>query len=282
MPERLIHHRRGEPYLVRKTKDGFVPIQAGSQDTASVDELTTLETFPSTVAQEDDEGGREAEVNEQRAARIAGMLLDIGAVILKPNEPFRYASGILSPIYTDNRLIMGFPEHRELVASSWRELLQERKIRPELVVGTATAGIAPAAWLADALALPMAYVRSSAKEHGRGRATEGKWIAGQSAIVVEDLISTGGSALTTAAALRDEGVSVSEVLAVFSYELPETRANFRQAGLEYYPLTTLPTLLRVALDSGRITEEERAIVLDWVSDPKGWEQRRAEVIHGEA
>jgi orotate phosphoribosyltransferase len=192
------------------------------------------------------------------AREVAEILLRSGAVAINLETPFVYASGIRSPIYTDNRLLLSLvPERRRVT-----ELLAE--LAPpdvEVVAGTATAGIPWAAWVAERLGRPMVYVRAEAKAHGRGRRIEGALAAGQRALVVEDLVTTGRSALGTVAALRDAGAVVRDVLAIFSYDLAAARQAFERAGVRLSALMTLGTLLDVAAERGQIGPAARGAIV---------------------
>ncbi|MBT8399958.1 MAG: orotate phosphoribosyltransferase, partial [Rhodothermia bacterium] len=178
--------------------------------------------------------------------RLALELIRIGAVVFSPDQPFTWASGIRSPVYCDNRLTMSHPHVRRLIADGFEGVLRREGPRLDVVVGTATAGIPHAAWLAERLNLPMAYVRSSKKSHGRENLIEGKIIPGSQAVVVEDLVSTGGSSLNAVGAVRASGATVDLVLAIFSYNLPGLDAAFHEAGVRLVPLTTFGTLVDVA------------------------------------
>ncbi len=206
------------------------------------------------------------------ARRTARLLLRSGVVLLRPAAPFRFASGLLSPIYCDNRLLISFPRQRRQVTLLLARLLREGAIPVDVIAGTATAGIPHAAWLAAELALPMVYVRTQAKEHGKEQRVEGMPPAGQRVVVVEDLVTTGGSALATVQALRQAGAQVEHVLTIFSYDFPTTAQAFAQAGVHLHPLTTLPVLLEVAVAREHLTPAERATVEDWARDPLGWSQ----------
>jgi len=206
--------------------------------------------------------------------QTAGMLLRVGAVALRPTSPFRFASGLLSPIYCDNRILISHPRERRLVTLGFAQLLREEGIPAEVIAGTATAGIPHAAWLAAELDLPMVYARSYTKGHGKERLVEGVLSPGQRAVVVEDLVTTGGSSLGTVAALRQEGAIVEHVLSIFSYAFPETAASFSQAGVALHSLTTLPILLEVAVEERFLSPGERGLVEEWAHDPAGWSKAR--------
>ncbi len=203
------------------------------------------------------------------ATDIARLLLEVGAVQLRPNDPFTWASGLLSPIYCDNRVLFSYPEARTSVKRALCERAQ--RLAPfEAVVGVATAGIAPGVLLADALALPFAYVRSSPKDHGRRNRIEGLLQAGQRVLVVEDLVSTGGSSLAAVEALRDAGCVVVGVLAIFQYGLEKATAAFREQDVPLETLTEYPVLLNEALHRGDIDKQELRLLQEWRQNPEGW------------
>lgn len=205
--------------------------------------------------------------------RVANILLKIGAVTLRPGEPFKYASGMLSPIYTDCRLLLGRPVERKEIIQFFVNLLEEEDIKPDVIAGTATAGIPHAAWLAEKLDLPMVYVRQTEKDHGKKNQIEGKIGAGQRAVVVEDLISTGGSSLSTVAALRAAGAIADDVLAIFTYGFPEMRESFKKEKITVHSLTDLTTLVQEARKFGVLDGSEEATVKDWITEPWGWAKK---------
>lgn len=166
---------------------------------------------------------------------IAKDLLKIQAVKLSPNEPFTWASGIKSPIYCDNRLTISYPKIRTAIAKGIAELISEKYPKVEVIAGTATAGIPHAAWIAAELDLPLVYVRSKPKDHGRGKQIEGVLHPGAKTVVIDDLLSTGGSVLKAVKAAQNEGADVLGVGAIFSYQLQAIVDNFRQADLSYLP-----------------------------------------------
>lgn len=200
------------------------------------------------------------------ASSIARTLLRAGAVLLRPGEPFTFASGIRSPVYCDNRLLIGDVAARRVVAGAFAEACAGA----DAVVGTATAGIPWAAWAAEARGLPMAYVRGAAKGHGRGRQIEGAEVRGRRVALLEDTVSTGESALAAAAALRADGAEVLACVCVFTWGWAATDAAFADAGLALRPLTRLATLLDVAVEEGRLRAEERALIEEWAANPQGW------------
>lgn len=205
--------------------------------------------------------------------RLAADLLDLRAVLFAPDEPFTWASGLRSPIYCDNRLTLSDPAVRGRIADGFAALLDAHGYAPDVVVGTATAGIPHAAWLAERRSLPMAYVRSAPKGHGRGNQIEGRVEAGQRVVLVEDLVSTGGSALTAVEALRAAGAEVLAVLAVFSYGFPAAADAFDAAGVPLHTLTDYPMLLEEARRQARVPAEAVETLAAWQRDPAAWSAR---------
>ncbi|MBN8589672.1 MAG: orotate phosphoribosyltransferase [Rhodothermia bacterium] len=201
---------------------------------------------------------------------LAESLVNIKAVSFSMDHPFTWASGIKAPLYCDNRLTMGYPDIRTQIADSFAEMARAFE-KLDLIVGTATAGIPHAAWLADRLSLPMAYVRTAAKEHGKNNQIEGVIKQGQKAIVIEDLISTGGSALQSIQALQEAGVEVLAVFAVFSYQLPVAEEKFEELNIPVYTLTDLDALLDYADLMGTLRYSEEQEVRDWQNDPFNWQ-----------
>ena len=198
---------------------------------------------------------------------IAKHLLDIQAVFLRPNEPFTWASGIKSPIYCDNRLTLSYPEARKDVENALAKLVKEKYPECECLMGTSTAGIPHAALVADILDLPMGYVRGGAKSHGRNNQIEGKIKPGMKVVVVEDLISTGGSSLECVEALRQAGCEVIGLIAIFTYGLPKAQERFAQANCSYHTITDYDTLIEVAVKQNYIEESDLQKLKQWKKDP---------------
>ncbi|UNL83935.1 orotate phosphoribosyltransferase [Priestia koreensis] len=198
---------------------------------------------------------------------IAQHLITIEAVCLEPNNPFTWASGIKSPIYCDNRLTLSYPHVRKEIAKGLQHLIKTYFNNVEVIAGTATAGIPHAAWISEGLELPMCYVRSKAKGHGRGNQIEGKVEKGQRVVVVEDLISTGGSVMTAVNALKEQGCDVLGVVSIFTYEMDAARELFKKEGLISYSLTDYSTLVQVAVEKGTIEEADLEKLLKWREDP---------------
>ncbi len=201
---------------------------------------------------------------------IAKILLDSDAVSFRADEPYRYSSGLLSPIYTDNRVLISHPDQRKVIAKAFSELLSANYRNIQCVAGTSTAGIPWAAWLAEKLNLPMIYVRDRAKRHGQKNQISGVLKPGSHTIIVEDLISTGQSALNAAAAVRRAGGIPLAVLAIFTYQMQVAADNFKQAGIPLHTLTNFRTLTDEALRQGILTSESSKSVLQWAEDPKAW------------
>jgi orotate phosphoribosyltransferase len=204
------------------------------------------------------------------AKEVAKSLLDIKAVSLSPQDPFTWASGLRSPIYCDNRVTMSYPAVRKQIAQGLADLIKAKYPDVEVIAGTATAGIPHAAWIAEILDLPMVYIRSKAKDHGTGRKIEGKISDGQKMVVVEDLISTGGSVIEASKAAELEGANVLGCVAIFTYELAKGTKNFADAGLAIDTLSNYSTLLEVAHETNYISEEELELLKDWSKDPENW------------
>lgn len=206
--------------------------------------------------------------------RVAADLLDVGAVLLRPDTPFTWSSGMKAPIYCDNRVTLAHPAVRRHITDGFVGLAEQHAFTPDVVAGTATAGIPHAAWLAERLDAPMAYVRSKPKGHGRKNRIEGRVTVGQRILLVEDLISTGGSALAAAQALRAAGTELTAVLAIFTYGLDASRQAFAEAEVPLYPLTDFDTLLDVAQEKGRLTREALSALRDWQQAPNEWYGRQ--------
>ena len=198
---------------------------------------------------------------------IARHLLSIGAVFLRPDEPFVWASGIKSPIYCDNRLILTAPEARNEVEQAIADTVRREYPEAQVLMGTATAGIAHAAIAAHLLGLPMGYVRSGSKDHGRRNQIEGKLTPGERVVVIEDLISTGGSVLDTVAALRAAGAEVLGVISLFTYGMAKGRQRLAEAGVKCVSLTDLDTIAQVGVQQGYITQGDVARLLAFRDDP---------------
>lgn len=203
-----------------------------------------------------------------RERKVARALLTTEAVRLNVKEPFTFVSGIKSPIYCDNRKMIGFPEERKIVVREFIKLLE--KVDFDIVAGTATAGIPWAAFIAMEMNKPMAYIRGEKKAHGAGRQIEGAELQGKKVIVIEDLISTGGSSIKAVNAAREAGATEVEVFAIFSYEFEKAYKNFEEAGVAWESLSNFSSLIQVAKEENYLTEEEAEIALKWNKTPDTW------------
>ncbi|WP_333589083.1 orotate phosphoribosyltransferase [Ligilactobacillus acidipiscis] len=202
--------------------------------------------------------------------KIAEALLDIEAVKLSPAAPFTWASGIKSPIYCDNRLTVSYPAIRKEIANGIADLIRQNYPSAEVIAGTATAGIPHAAWVADILELPLIYVRSKPKDHGKGKQTEGVLRENQKVVLIDDLLSTGGSVLKAATALENENAVVLGVVGIFSYDLRDLQENFAKRNLTFHTLTNFSELIEAAQQKSSFTQAEVDSMFEWKKSPKNW------------
>ncbi|MCC4436249.1 orotate phosphoribosyltransferase [Limosilactobacillus reuteri] len=207
--------------------------------------------------------------------RVAKALLDIHAVTLNPDQPFTWASGLKSPIYTDNRLTISYPEVRQAIFNGMVEQIKLHFSEADVIAGTATAGIPHAAWVAQNMELPMIYVRTKPKDHGQGKQIEGFLKEGQKVVVIDDLISTGGSVLNAVRAVNNAGGKVIGVVSVFTYDLPAAEQNFMANGLKYYSVTDYMTLIKVAKENNQISADHLKSLQEWRKDPLSWSKEQA-------
>jgi orotate phosphoribosyltransferase len=204
------------------------------------------------------------------ATEIASHLLDIKAVYLQPDNPFTWASGIQSPIYTDNRVTLSYPDTRTLIEDGFVQKIKEEFPDVEVIAGTATAGIPHGAIIADRMNLPFAYIRSKPKDHGAGNQVEGRIFKGQKMVVIEDLISTGGSVLDAVAAAEREGADVLGVVAIFTYELPKATENFANADVKLVTLSNYSELIKVAKVQGYINADGLTLLKKFKENQENW------------
>lgn len=203
------------------------------------------------------------------AREIAESLLKIKAVtVVDENNLFTWVSGIKSPVYCDNRMTISYPEVRRKIATGFADLIKRYYPETEIIAGTATAGIPHAAWVAEQLNLPMVYVRSNAKEHGKGKQTEGVLPKGAKVVLIEDLLSTGGSSVKACESLQAEGAHVLSVLAIFSYNFPQVTEAFEAIQMPFHTLTDYETLLPIAVEKGYLQEASLDMLLKWRENPK--------------
>jgi orotate phosphoribosyltransferase len=202
--------------------------------------------------------------------QIAKSLLEIEAVALRPNEPFTWTSGIKSPIYCDNRLTMTYPAIRDMIAEGFATIIRENYPDAEVIAGTSTAGIPHAAWVAQKLNLPMAYIRDKAKGHGKQNQIEGRVNTGQKVVVIEDLISTGGSSLKAGLAVREAGAEVLAVLAIFTYEFDSAIQAFAAEQMPLATLSNYSALIQTAVQLGKVAPEDVSALQAWRQDPQSF------------
>lgn len=209
-------------------------------------------------------------LNTSFARELAAHLLDINAVVLRPNDPFTWTSGWNSPIYCDNRLTLRYPEVRNEIENEFTRIIKEKFPNIDVITGTATAGIPHAAWVSSNLNKPMAYVRAKAKAHGMGNQIEGGVKKGESTVVIEDLISTGGSAISVVEALQFVGANVEAVLSIFTYGFDKATKRFADIEVPIYTLTDYKTLVNVAVEKGIITGDDLELLSNWRDHPEIW------------
>lgn len=197
-------------------------------------------------------------------------MLEINAVVLRPSNPFTWTSGWNSPIYCDNRLTLRYPEIRNKIENEFTDIIEEKFSNVDVITGTATAGIPHAAWVAANLNKPMAYVRAKAKAHGMGNQIEGGVNKGESTVVIEDLISTGGSAISVIEALKFVGAKVDAVISIFTYDFDKASKRFTDIGVPVYTLTDYKTLVNVAVEKGIIDGDDLELLSSWRDHPDIW------------
>ena len=206
---------------------------------------------------------------------VAKILLKLQAVTLRTDPPYKWASGILSPIYTDNRILISYPNEREQIIDYFVQLIKKNSIEFDVAAGTATAGIPWAAWIAEKMKKPMVYVRKEAKGHGKENLVEGRLEKGQKVLVVEDLISTGGSSISTINAVREAGCKADFCVAIFTYKMKKADQNFGESGCRLFTLTDFNALVEVASETGYIKKEDKKVVLSWSKDPENWNRSKS-------
>jgi len=206
------------------------------------------------------------------SSKIANYLLQIKAIKLETEKPFQWSSGIYSPIYCDNRIVLSFPKIRKLVCDCFVEIIKKKYNDTELVAGVATGGIGMGMLIAEKLDLPFVYVRPQAKKHGRKNQIEGLIEKNIKAIVIEDLISTGKSSLNAVDALKKEKVNVIGLISLFSYELEDAKKNISKSGLNYYSLSNFSDLIKIALSTNYIDTKQKEEIFKWRVNPQKWRE----------
>ena len=214
---------------------------------------------------------KERTIMQTLSREIAKDLLDIKAVFLQPTDPFTWASGIKSPIYTDNRITISYPEVRRRIAQGFADRIRAEFPDVEVIAGAATGGVPHAAWVAEILDLPMVYIRSKAKDHGAGNQVEGRITKNQKMVIIEDLISTGGSVIGTAEAASREGADVLGVAAIFTYELPRGIENFEKANLPLITLSNYSDLIEIAKVIGYVDADELELLKKFKQNQNTWQ-----------
>ena len=202
--------------------------------------------------------------------QIISKLIEEKIITISPDKPFTYASGMLSPIYTDLRLTVSYPELRDMIASDLANLIAKEFPETTIIGGVATAGIPHAAWIADKLHLPIIYVRPKPKDHGKGRQIVGRFNKNDKIVLIDDLITTGGSVLNAVKATEKDGGNVIGVSSIFTYYLPDAKENFTKSGVKYAPLLSYPELLKKENESGHISSKQYDVLKTWHEDPWAW------------
>ena len=206
------------------------------------------------------------------SSKIANYLLQIKAIKLETEKPFQWSSGIYSPIYCDNRIVLSFPKIRKLVCDCFVEIIKKKYTDSQLVAGVATGGIGMGMLIAEKLDLPFVYVRPQAKKHGRKNQIEGLIKKNIKAIVIEDLISTGKSSLNAVDALKKEKVNVIGLISLFSYELEDAKKNISKSGLNYCSLSNFSDLIKIALSTNYINTKQKEEIFKWRLNPQKWRE----------
>ena len=204
------------------------------------------------------------------AKDVAKLLLSVQAVTLRPEHPFIWVSGIISPIYCDNRLINSYPAERKQIVAAFVQKIKKQNLNPDVIAGVATGAISWGAWVAEVLNKPFVYIRGKTKEHGKQNRVEGKLEPGQTVVVIEDLFSTGGSSLSAVEAVQEAGGKVLACFAIFTYGFPQAVEGFKRANCHVETLSDFKTLLQVAQEQGIITSEQLLILKKFSADPHGW------------
>lgn len=207
--------------------------------------------------------------NTDSSKKVAAILLNVGAVLFSRNKPFKFDSGILSPVYVDTRVLISYPKERDFVIKELVKKLSEIGL-PDVVAGVATSGIPHAAWIAKELNKPMIFVREEPKAHGRGKQVEGVLKRGQKVVIVEELVSTGGTSINIIGAVRKLGAKVTDEIAIYSHKLEASKSNFKKAKVNLHFLTSTEEVAKVAKEKGFLKAEQIEVIREWIKDPKTW------------
>lgn len=200
--------------------------------------------------------------------QIAKILLEKKAVTLNAKEPYTFVSGIRSPIYCDNRLLMFYPKERTIISKAFNKIV--KKLNPEAIVGTASSGICWTAWISEKINKPMVYIRKKAKGHGKQKLIEGGNIKGKKVVVIEDLVSTGGSSMNAVEACREAGANVIAMVAIFTYEFEKAKKKFKEGNCKTFFLTDFTTLTKLAAENNFIEKENLKLIQEWNKAPAEW------------
>jgi orotate phosphoribosyltransferase len=211
-------------------------------------------------------------MQDDTASKIAEFLLQIKAIKLQPDQPFTWASGWKSPVYCDNRIALSYPRIRTFIRQELVKLIEDKFGRPDVIAGVATAAIAQGVLVAEAMGLPFIYVRSAAKGHGRQNTIEGEIKENQTAVVIEDLISTGGSSLKAVEELRNNKIIVKGLVSIFTYGFETASSNFKKEACPWYSLSNYDILLKQAISSGYVRKQDLPLLQAWRQNPEKWGQ----------
>lgn len=214
-----------------------------------------------------------------REELVAKLLLDIKAVKVSINPPFKWNTGLVTPIYCDNRLLISYPKERRIILEEFKKLIHEKNLRFDVIAGTATAAIPWAAFLAVELEKPMVYVRAQPKDYGTAKQVEGIMAKSSKVLVVEDLISTGRSSLATVnACQREFEAEVIGVISIFDYQMEKAKKAFAQAGIKFFSLSNFSSLIKVAFQEEYLTDAEKESALSWSKDPDAWHEAHKDLV----
>ena len=207
---------------------------------------------------------------DETSALVARALIEIGAVGVRASNPITFKSGIVSPVYVDNRTLPFHPAAWQPVIEGFKTLIDEKKIAFDVLAGVAVGGVPHASALGYLIQQPSLFIRKEAKDHGTGKRVEGGKIEGKNVLLIEDLVTTGGSSLSAVEALRAEGGTVTTIASIVTYDFVEATTAFAKANITAYALTNFPTIMREGVAMGRFSAQEQAIVTEWLADPHGW------------
>lgn len=210
---------------------------------------------------------------EKNKIEVAKALLSIDAVGFRPENPIKFKSGIISPVYVDNRLLTSNPDQWKTVINGFCELIKEKKLNFDVIAGIESAGISHSAVLGYLQNKPMVYIKKEVKGHGTKKRIEGGKVEGKKVLLLEDLVSTGGSSLSGVNVLREEGAQVDDCVVIVSYGFKEAEDSFEKAKVNLYTLTSFPVILEEAIAMGKLTDKEAELIRDWSADPHGWAER---------